>query len=191
MEWLLDADTKLLLLINGWHHPWTDMVMLFVSGRFSWIPLYAILAYFIVRRYGWDTIRILLFIAVLISLSDQLSVHMFKLVFQRLRPCHEPDLRPLLHLVNGRCGGKFGFVSSHAANSFALITFIIFLFYRQWKPIIPVSLTWAALVNYSRIYMGVHYPSDSLAGAILGILCGLLVWGLYKAWDKWICRQNC
>lgn len=189
--WLLEADKALFLFLNGLHHPWVDPVMIFFSAKFTWLPLYVVLLFFIIRQHRWESLRILLFVAVLISLSDQLSVQAFKLVFQRLRPCHEAELQPLIHLASGRCGGSFGFVSSHAANSFALATFILLLFRKQWKPITVASLSWAGLVSYSRIYLGVHYPGDIIGGAILGVVCGLAVWKLYLLSKNYFCRQSC
>jgi undecaprenyl-diphosphatase len=191
LEWLMQLDRALFLFLNGINHPFVDPVMVSISGRFTWIPLYLILVFFITRKFQWETVRILLFVAILISLSDQISVQAFKLVFQRLRPCHEPELQTLIHIVNGKCGGSFGFVSSHATNSFALATFLCLLF----SPFLPKAawyfFGWASLVSYSRIYLGVHYPGDILAGGIVGILIGFVVWKLYLFSRQVICRSNC
>ena len=124
LETLLQLDRQLFLFINGLHHPLLDPVMVFISGKLSWLPLYVFLLFLIVRQFKWQAVLVMIFVAVLISLSDQASVKAFKFVFERPRPCHEADLQPLIHLAAGRCGGAFGFVSSHAANSFALATFI-------------------------------------------------------------------
>lgn len=191
IAWLLEADQAFFLFLNGLHHPWLDPVMVFISGKFSWLPLYLLLLFFIIRQYGWESVRILLFIALLISMSDQLSVKAFKLVFERLRPCHEPELQGLIHLASGRCGGSFGFVSSHAANSFALASFVFLLFKTNWKYTGMFAFGWAAVVSYSRIYLGVHYPADILGGALLGIACGYFVWLLYQLSKRYLCRQNC
>ncbi len=120
-----------------------------------------------------------IFIGLLFLISDQTSVKLFKDVFERLRPCHEIDLSGLVHVVDG-CGGKFGFVSSHAANSFAFAIFSGYLLKSNYKYILPLMLFWAALVSYSRIYVGVHYPGDIIGGAILGSIVGILVFWLMK-----------
>jgi len=123
----------------------------------------------------------LLGVGVLILISDQLSVHAFKEVFQRYRPCHNLEIMTQVHLIDGRCGGKFGFISSHASNCFALAVFVGLLLKPNYKFILPALLFWAALVGYSRIYVGVHYPLDILAGAIFG---GIVGWIVYKIFEK-------
>lgn len=126
---------------------------------------------------------ILLFILVLITLSDQVSVHAFKNVFERLRPCHTPDLLLVVHTVE-KCGGQFGFVSSHAANSFALAFFISGLLRKSYKWIPYLMYSWAVLTIYSRVYLGVHFPGDVLGGAILGMILGWLVLKGFRILDR-------
>lgn len=173
IDFLIQLDTKIFLALNGVHSPFWDSIMLFASGKLSWLPLYLLVIYFIAREYKWKAVWWLLAIAFVVLLTDQVSVHAFKNVFQRLRPCHNTDLNGLMHLV-GRCGGKFGFVSSHAANTFGVAVFISFLFSKRW---ITLGLIfWAAFVSYSRIYLGVHYPGDVLVGAIVGAGIGIAVW---------------
>ena len=114
-------------------------------------------------------------VAVLITMSDQASVHLFKETIQRLRPCHQDHIATLVHLVNDHCGGRYGFVSSHASNSFAIAVFTGLFIRRQYYWI--GILFWASLVGYSRIYLGVHFPGDIIGGALLG---SLLAYGLYR-----------
>lgn len=113
-------------------------------------------------------------VIVLIFLSDKISVYWFKEVFMRYRPCHNNDIAHLIHLVDG-CGGKYGFVSSHAANTFALATFMGIFLRKHFSKMLIWMLIWAAVVSYSRIYLGVHYPSDIAIGGLLGILIGYSV----------------
>jgi undecaprenyl-diphosphatase len=145
-----------------------------------WIPLYLFLIFLVAKKYGWKTLIVGLFIGFLFFVSDRTSVVFFKDVFERLRPCHNPEISALVHTLNGKCGGQFGFVSSHATNSFALAVFSGLLFKLEYKKLLPIMLFWAALVSYSRVYVGVHYPADILGGAILGSVIGLLVFYLMK-----------
>ena len=175
LEYLNKLDVSLFLFINGFHNSFFDEVMVFASAKFFWIPLYLFLLYFIIKDHKSKTYVILAFIVLLIVISDQLSVHAFKNVFQRLRPCHNDDLKLIVHTVKS-CGGQYGFVSSHAMNSFALASFVgALLSNYKWMPYLLYG--WAGLIIYSRVYLGVHYPGDVIAGAILGMLIGfILIW---------------
>lgn len=191
VEWLNQIDTQLFLFLNGLHHPFLDPVMVFFSKKLSWLPVYLFFLYLIIKYYRWQSIMVLLFVAVLISLSDQISVKAFKFVFERPRPCHEEELKPLIHLVNGRCGGAFGFVSSHAANSFALAGFLWLLLRSHFKLIGIVVFTYAFMVSYSRIYLGVHYPGDIVAGGMVGFLIAVGVYFLFRLTERYFCRRSC
>lgn len=163
--------------------------MVYVSSKLFWLPLYIFLLYLIYIKFGKKTWFVLVFVVLLILIADQLSVHAFKNVFQRLRPCHTPDLLLVVHTVE-KCGGQFGFVSSHAANSFALAFFISALLKSSYKWLPWVMFAWAFLILYSRVYLGVHFPGDVLAGAILGILVGWIILKSYRFADKRIFRQK-
>ncbi len=135
-------------------------------------------------------IYILIAVIILIVLSDQASVQLFKEVFQRLRPCHNPQIAELVHLVDG-CGGKYGFISSHATNTFALALFMGLVLNKHIPFIFIGLLCWAIVVSYSRVYVGVHYVSDIFVGALLGMLIGWLVFfGLKKLNQKFKLQIN-
>ena len=178
MDWLLHLDSQLFLAINGWHNEAWDGIMWWISGKTSWWPFYLLLLVFMVWKKKWQLLPMLLFIILVITLADQTSVHLFKNVFQRLRPCHEPALEGLVHLVNNKCGGQFGFISSHAANTFGLALLTLLWIKKRWFT--ALMITWALLVAYSRVYLGVHYPIDVLMGAIWGAGCGWLVFQLFR-----------
>jgi undecaprenyl-diphosphatase len=180
MDFLRSIDVSLLLFFNGLHNDVLDFIMYWISNRWIWIPFYAWLAFFLYRKYPGQLIPLLVSVAVLIALSDQIASSVIKHAVMRLRPCHQPDLAGQIHLVNDYCGGKYGFVSSHASNSFALATFLILLFGKQFKRLQWILIVWAALVSFSRIYLAAHYPSDIVAGALLGMLLAVLVYSFYQ-----------
>lgn len=181
-------DKTVLLWINEHHSVFLDNLMIFVSGKLSWLPLYLVILYFIFRDFKWKTPLILIFIAIAITLSDQTSVHLFKNIFQRLRPCHQPELVSMLWLPKS-CGGLYGFVSSHAANSFSFVTFTTLLFKKRWLTYLLIF--WALLIGYSRIYLAAHFPTDVFFGSLLGIITGYIAFYLYQITDLLIkSRKN-
>ncbi len=185
IEWLQQLDTTLFLYLNSLGTPFWDPIMIFFSGKLTWLPLYILIVLFMYWQFGWRLVWPLLGAALVVTLADQTSVHLFKNIFERLRPCHEPALQDIVRLATGRCaGGRFGFVSSHAANTFAVAVYLSFLFKRKWFS--AFILIWAAGVSYSRIYLGVHYPGDVIGGVILGAICGYAVWnllfGFHRVW---------
>lgn len=177
LTFLKESDESLFLWLNSFHHSFLDNVMLLITHRFTWIPLYIFLIYIIIQTFKKLSFLVLPFIILLITLSDRISSGLIKPYFQRLRPCHNHELDSFIHLV-GNCGGQYGFVSSHAANTFAIGMFLYLLFnknkYFLWL------FPWAFVVSYSRIYVGVHYPADVALGAILGLILGVLIYKLYQ-----------
>ena len=159
-----------------------------ISGKLIWVPLYIAILFYLAKKYKRGFWLIAVFIALAITLSDQISVQLFKNLFCRLRPCHEPLLDGLVHLVNGKCGGQYGFVSSHAANSFNIAVFTSLLIRKRWYAIAMVF--WALIIGYSRIYLGVHYPGDVICGSLLGIIIGYSVYKLYIYTENRLSRKN-
>jgi undecaprenyl-diphosphatase len=160
VETLKHIDTNLLLAINQAHSPFLDKIMWFASGNYTWLPLYIILFIVLILKFKKQSIPLILLISILILLSDQFASGLIKPLVQRLRPSHEPSLQNLLHYVNDYHGGKYGFISSHACNAFALSFYFMFSLKTNFKWITYLLFLWAFFVSYSRIYLGVHYPSD-------------------------------
>lgn len=184
-----DLDTQLFLFLNSKHNSFFDPVMYWASYRYFWIPLYIIFFALAWKHYGKKIWLVALAAVLLIVLADQISVHVFKNVFLRYRPCYNLDLCPQVHL-NGGKGGMYGFISSHAANTFAIAMFLSLLFRNKIRYFTVFVFSWAIFVSYSRIYNGVHYPLDIIAGAIVGMGIGIVVYKLFLAADSKIGPQN-
>ena len=169
---LNNLDHQLFLFLNGLHVGWLDPVMTFISSELGWVPFYAVLVFLVFYKYKWKGLWVLLGVAVAITLSDQIASHVFKPLVMRLRPCHDPLIKDLVYLPDGHCGGMYGFMSSHAANTFALASFINMTMKKHYRKIGWVMFPWAAVVSYSRMYMGAHFTGDVICGAALGLAVG-------------------
>ena len=178
-EFLKEIDTQLFLFFNGLHVSWLDEPMHYMSRKYNWVPFYAFLLVLVFIKYRVKGLLVMLFVLVMITLTDQIS-DMLKYATARYRPSHNPELEDVIHLVRDRRGGRFGFVSAHAANSFALALFLIHLLRDRFRWIVPLMLIWAGLKAYNRLYLGAHYPSDILGGIFLGLLVALMMIELWK-----------
>ena len=183
LDYLNDIDTEVLLAINGLHGTFQDAFWWLISAK--WASVLLVLAFVWIllhqnRRHALLTVAMLVLAFVL---ADQISSGLIKHLVERLRPSQDPSLDNMIHIVNNYRGGKFGFVSSHAANSFAAATLIALVM--RHKAVTFSLFTWAVLQCYSRVYLGVHYPGDILGGIIVGVLSGWLVWRLMR----WLQRR--
>lgn len=192
LEQLLHIDTEVLLVINGWHAPWADSLMWIISAKATWIPLYLLLIGLLVWRYRKPAMTsvkwlqrvpvcvvMIVVIGLAVGAADFIASGILKDLIARPRPTRVPELEGVLHLVNGYRSGQYGFVSSHAANTMACAL----LFSLIWrKKITTVGLMlWVAANCYSRMYLGVHYPTDILGGLIVGSLVAVVAfWGLQR-----------
>lgn len=184
IETFIRWDKELLLFLNGMHNEALDFIMFWISDKFVWIPFYLFLIYKVITIYRLRTIDILIAVAILITCSDMISVYGFKEVFHRLRPCQDGEMKLLVHQVYNECGGLYSFVSSHAANTFALCFFLICILRKKIKWITAVMIIWASVVSYTRIYLGVHYPFDVFCGAVLGTAVGLIIGNAFNRYYK-------
>ncbi len=169
IELLNHADGEAMLFLNSFNHTSLDQLMYTLSGRFTWVPFYIFLFVLIVRRFGWrKALLSLLFIALTILLADKLCNNLLRPMIGRLRPaCLDNPLSRWIHIVNEYRGGRNGFPSCHAANSFALAVYLIRTM--RWRGYVMAAiLVWAVLIAYTRIYLGVHYPGDVIVGGLIG-----------------------
>ncbi len=191
IEWIEALDIQLLLLINGLSSPFLDNLMWTLSSKLFGVPFYLIFIYILFKNKPFLSAITCTFLLVLVVvLSDLTAKYCFKEIFQRFRPSHNLILKDQLTFLNKPdgtfyIGGLYGFISSHACNMFALS----FLFYKYIKNIFPKSiwllLFWASLISFSRIYLGVHYPSDVIVGGIVGIVIAQFLYYLSNEF-KWV-----
>lgn len=178
LQSLIDLDTSLFLTVNGVHGEYFDQFMYAYSGKLVWIPMYACIFYLMILNF---TRRQLLFAAIGVGLvilfADQMCSHLIRPWVERWRPGNpNSPICDLVHIVNGYRGGRYGFPSCHAANTFALATYVMLLFRHRWLTCFLMG--WAIVTCYSRVYLGVHYPGDLLVGGLVGALGAVLVYWL-------------
>ena len=179
LDYLNDIDTDVLLAVNGLHDAFQDALWWMVSAKWSSLLIFLALIWVLLHQNRRHTLLALAMLVLAFLLADQVSSGLIKQLVERLRPTHNPALGDAVHIVNGYRGGMYGFVSSHAANSFAAATFIALLLRNR---AVTIGMTvWALLQCYSRVYLGVHYPGDILGGMAVGMLSGWLAW-LLMGW---------
>ena len=167
IEEIIDFDKVIFLYLNSLGSKSFDFFWLLITNKFLNFIIYFSLLFAVYRRYGIaKALNIFLLVLILIGMVDQ-TTNLSKFFFERPRPCYDEQISLLSRLVSSKCGGKFGFFSAHASNSFALATFFSFIF-KNFKFLKVVIIFFASLIAYSRIYIGVHYPLDIMIGAIVG-----------------------
>ena len=168
-------------MLNGIHSPYWDMIMSLLTGKIYWIPFYIAIVWFIFKNFQSRAVFILILITLAIFVSDQFT-NIIKDIVQRYRPVHDPSVRDFVHFVNNK-GGLFGFFSAHAANSFTVAMFTSLVFKNRAYTL--TILSWALIVSYTRIYLGLHYPLDIFTGMIFGLLLGFSTYKLLRFTERY------
>lgn len=178
LEQLLQYDKELFLFLNNLGTETWDGFWMFYTTKFNWIPFYVLLLYLMFRNASKKGFLLtILVVALMISFTDQVT-NLFKHGFERLRPCHNEDINGFMRLVRDGCGGRYGYFSGHASNSMSVAVFVGLLLKNSYKYLVFMLLFWAALMAYSRIYIGVHFPLDAISGMIFGALSGFMFYKL-------------
>ncbi len=176
---VVTTDTNVFLFINGMHNEFFDHFMSAYSGKWVWIPMYASILYVMLRNFHWKvTLFAVIGLALTITFADQVCATLIRPYVERLRPSNlDNPLSGMVHIVNNYRGGRYGFPSCHAANTFGLAFFILFLFRNRGLTLF--MMCWALLTCYSRAYLGVHYPGDLLVGASIGMVGACVIYWLF------------
>ena len=183
IDYLNDIDADALLAVNGLHDAFQDAFWWMVSAKWSSLLIVLALFWILLRQNRRHALLVIAMMALAVLVADQVSSGLIKHLVERLRPTQDPSLSNMVHIVNGYRGGKYGFVSSHAANFMAVATLLSLITRQRWVLFSLVS--WALLQCYSRMYLGVHYPGDIMGGIVVGLLAGWLIWRLMR----WIQRR--
>jgi len=171
MNYIQTLDEAFIIFVNGWHRPWLDSCMLFLSAKSTWIPLYVMIVGLFIKKYREKSWFYILLLVCCVAIADSVSSGMAKPFFQRLRPCYNTKL--FLHMLSS-CGGRYGFFSSHAANAFALTVFTTH--HIQHKSMRYFMYLSAILVSLSRIYLAKHYFTDVFVGALFGTMVAYVIY---------------
>ena len=171
IEFLDHIDHSLFLTLNGVHTVFFDHIMFWGTRGLIWLPLYFYFLYFVIRKYKWNTAIILLFATLMILCSDQLS-NLVKESVQHFRPSNQPGL--MVHLVDAYKGGSYGFFSAHASNTMSVAVFLTVVLGRKYQFVYLPAICWSIFMSYTRIYLGLHYPGDIIAGWVAGGILGFL-----------------
>ena len=179
LEFITNIDTRLTLFLNGSDSEMLDAIAVTATKTGTWIPLGIVLLYVLMRMKNWkNALLVILCVAIAITLADQMASGIFKPLVARLRPSHTPELQGVIDLVGDYRGGRYGFFSSHAANTCAVAVFLSLLFRKR---VFTVAIcSWAMINSWTRLYLGVHYVGDIMVGLIWGALVGWMVFRLYR-----------
>lgn len=182
IDWLENIDREILFAINGANSSFLDQIMWIISTKFFGLPFYLILLYYIHKLKGWQESALFLVIGILaVGMSDLSAKYLFKELFERYRPSQNLEIQHRLHFVNNYKGGMYGFISNHSSNMFALTTYVYLVLTKLVKKKLLLGMfLFPIIIGYSRVYLGVHYPSDVIIGGLWGSLIGIIFYRIYQ-----------
>jgi membrane-associated phospholipid phosphatase len=174
-----EFDFDLFLAIHrGLSNDFFDWLFPLMRNKFFWAPLYLFIIIFCIREYRKRGVYLIGILLLTFAMGDLIASRLIKPFIGRIRPCNDFQLSNyIIHRVP--CGSGYSFPSAHATNHFAIAVFLILVFYSKWKPILPIGLAWAFIISLSQVYVGVHYPVDTIVGAALGTAIGMFTGTLY------------
>lgn len=189
LEQILDVEHEAFLFLNGGHTPFLDQFIWLFTGKIVWIPVAVFILFILCYKKDWkESLLILLSIVLVITLCDQFASSICKPFFTRFRPTQHPEFMDQVQTVHDYRGGRYGFISSHAANAFGFATYTLLLFkHRIYTCII---LAWGTFMSYTRIYLGVHFISDIIPAIFVGLIFSFLCYKLYLLARKKILKTD-
>jgi undecaprenyl-diphosphatase len=180
---IIQWDHDLFIKLNSkWTNPLFDSIMPWLRNSIFWIPLYLFILLFVLINYKTKAYWWIVFFLITVALTDMTGTTIFKIGFERIRPCHNPVLQSHLRLLVG-CPGGYSFISNHAANHFGMATFLFLSFRHLFKNWMLLAFLWAGSICYAQVYVGVHYPSDIAAGMTIGVIFGTITGLLFNKYS--------